>query len=109
MSEAAGDEERSLVEFLMGAVKRHHFIPVGMGSGRAELVHELHALYHQWYMETGDPQVMAAIGNSCVAVATDKGTEHGVSAAPPAGCFFCNISTFLPHVLLRRRRRSGPR
>ena len=34
MSEAAGDEERSLVEFLMGAVKRHHFIPVGMAWGQ---------------------------------------------------------------------------
>eukprot|EP00972_Heterocapsa_arctica_P083807 12349915-Heterocapsa_arctica.AAC.1 len=56
MSQEAGHEECRLVACLMDAVKHHHFIPVGLGSGRAQLVHEMHALFHQWYMETGDPK-----------------------------------------------------
>jgi hypothetical protein len=52
--------ERSAVLTLACKIQRHDNIPVGLGSGRAALVYEVHAFYHSLYMETGDVPLLSA-------------------------------------------------
>ena len=75
-------EERALVETLQAVIQHHVLPPVGLGSGRADLQHELHAFLHALFLETGDFQVMRSLGLQTTAVVTDKGTEAGVQRAP---------------------------
>ena len=48
-------QDRSLVEELKELISHHDMSPDGLGSGRADLHHELHAMHHSWFMECGDP------------------------------------------------------
>ena len=86
------EEERKEFLFLKSAIKHHHAIPVALGSGMAGLVHELHCLFHQWFMETGSSKVMQRMCLATVAFLTDKGTERGLCTAPPV-----RFADILPH------------
>eukprot|EP00969_Alexandrium_andersonii_P311687 13772787-Alexandrium_andersonii.AAC.1 len=57
--------------------------PVGLGSGRSDLAHETHAMYHAWYLETGSAELLARVGAAVVAVTSDKGTESNLAGHSP--------------------------
>ena len=76
-------EERTLVEQLAGYVQHHILPPVGLGSGRSDLQHELHAFLHALFLETGDFELMRIMAQATTAISTDKGTEAGIQQAPP--------------------------
>ncbi|CAE7361460.1 unnamed protein product [Symbiodinium sp. CCMP2592] len=66
-------EERRLVERLTSVVQHHVLPPVGLGSGRSSLQYEHHAFLHALFLETGNFELMCAIGSQTTAIASDKG------------------------------------
>ena len=46
MEQPACEEEKAAIQFLIDVRYHHYFIPVGLGSGRSDLLHELHAFSH---------------------------------------------------------------
>ena len=45
-------------------------------------MHELHALYHALFLETGDPQLLAWMASCICAITSDRGVEAGYPHAP---------------------------
>ena len=75
-------EERSIVQELSNIVQHHVLPPVGLGSGRSSLQHELHAFLHAMFLETGCFSLMCRMAQQTTATASDKGTEAGIQQAP---------------------------
>ena len=75
-------EERGLVERLTSVLQHHVLPPVGLGSGRSSLQYEHHAFLHALFLETGNFELMCAMGSQTTAIASDKGTEAGIQQAP---------------------------
>ena len=65
-------------EELMGEIRQrchhHHNPPVGLGSGRSSVAHELHAFYWALYLETGDATILSNEVACAVANTSDRGT-----------------------------------
>ena len=68
---------------LHAGIRHRHLVPMALGSGKAGLVYEMQAMYHQLYMETGSSKVMGKMGLCTVAFTSDRGTERGLCMAPP--------------------------
>eukprot|EP00969_Alexandrium_andersonii_P227634 10053073-Alexandrium_andersonii.AAC.1 len=77
---------------LHDAIRHHHLIPVALGSGMASLAHEVSAMYHQWFMDSGSSRLMQRIGACMVSFLSDKGTEKGICYHPPT-----KFGELLPH------------
>ena len=75
-------EECALIESLRQELQHHVLPPVGLGSGRSDLQHELHAFLHSLFLETGDFKLLRSVAQQTTALVTDKGTEAGVQTAP---------------------------
>ena len=48
--EATWDKEGDLLTDILDGLHHHHFLPVGLGSGRADVVHEMHAFFGRSYL-----------------------------------------------------------
>ena len=86
------DAERSAAEAIFGMLQRHPMVPVGLGSGRSSMWHELHALYHSFFLECGDPALLSELAASIISLTSDRGTEAGFAGAHPVP-----FNMFFPH------------
>ena len=86
------DAERSAAEAIFGMLQRHPMVPEGLGSGRSLMWHELHALYHSFFLECGDPALLSELAASIISLTSDRGTEAGFAGAHPAP-----FNMFFPH------------
>ena len=86
------DVEMSCATMLWSNLERRPMVPVGLGSGRASMWHELHALYHSFFLECGDPALLAELASSVISMTSDRGTEAGFAQAHPVP-----FNMFFPH------------
>jgi hypothetical protein len=75
---------QALEETITARISQHTSPPVGLASGRADVFHELHALYHALFLETGSPDLLAHKLAAVTSVTTDLGTESHFTQVPPA-------------------------
>ena len=87
------ETETALVKSVSGCIHRHPCPPVGLGRG--DLLHELHALYHCMFLETGDPKLLAWMTSCVCAITSDRGVEAGYPKAP-AFAFHDMFPYFVP-------------
>ena len=74
------DTEVNLLKAVASCIHRHPCPPVGLGRG--DLLHELHALYHALFLETGEPKLLSQMVSSVCAITSDRGVEAGYPQAP---------------------------
>ncbi|CAE7195772.1 unnamed protein product [Symbiodinium natans] len=86
------ESEARLAGLLSKTTYKHPMVPVGLGSARADLWHELHAMYHSLFLECGSPELVASVARSVTAVISDRGTEAGIPQAHRVPFHF-----FFPH------------
>ena len=85
--------ERCQSLVLTTGIQKHPMVPVGLGSARADIWHELRAMYHAMYLETGSASLLAAMAQSVTAVVSDRGTEAGIPQTHPVP-----FNMFFPHL-----------
>ena len=86
------ESESACAEMLCNNLQRHPMVPVGQDSGRASMWHELHALYHSFFLECGEPALLAELAASIMSITSDRGTEAGFAQAHPVP-----FNMFFPH------------
>lgn len=87
-------KEEALVREIHSCVRRHCCPPVGLGSGRSDLVHEAQALYHALFLECGSPLALQSLLRCGVAMTSDQGTEAGFVRMPSV-----KFSEVLPYAM----------
>ena len=87
------EAEIDLAKTVASCVHRHPCLPVGLGRG--DLLHELHALYHTLFLETGNPKLLSHMVSSICSITSDRGVEAGYPLAP-AYAFHDLFPSFVP-------------
>ena len=71
----------------------HNHIPVALGSRAGSLPHKMASLLHILKIESASAQHLDCVLESCVAITTDLGTEHGLADCSGAG-FWSHFAEF---------------
>jgi hypothetical protein len=83
----------ALQDTIASLISCHTLPPVGLASGRADVLHETHALYHALFLETGTPELLSRKLDVLTSITTDLGTESHFAQVPPAP-----FSAWFPHI-----------
>ena len=72
----------SLTDEVNALLVRHVVVPVGIASRHGSLVHKIHALLHQLFVDLGHWGSVSQLARCITSSCTDQGVESGIHSAP---------------------------